>query len=47
MPRQSWVCVVFLTYKPFPLFILHWENYCQIILERMNRNCLFHFTANL
>lgn len=47
MRRQRWVCVVFLTYtNPVP-FIRHWENYSQIVLERMNRNCLFHFTANL
>lgn len=30
-----------------PSFILYGENYCQNILECMNRNCLFHFTANL
>lgn len=30
-----------------PSFIIHGENYCQIILECMKRNCLFHFTANL
>ena len=30
-----------------PLSALQRENYFQIIFDCMNRNCLFHFTANL
>lgn len=37
----------FLIYKSQPLFNLHWQNYFQIILEHMNRNCLFPCTANI
>ena len=43
----GWLCVVSTAYQPNPLSTLRGENYFQIILDCMNRNCLFHFTANL
>lgn len=33
--------------EALPLFILYWENDCQIILEGMSGNCPFDCAANL
>ena len=47
MFMPSWLCVVSTAYQPNPLSTLQREDDFQIIFDCMNRNCLFHFTANL